>query len=178
MGTPVDFRPEKLVIAALLGAGVGREEALTPLSRDFGPADFTSREMSFDFTDYYAREMGPGLRRIFVSFRGLVGPERLAEIKLATNRLEAGTASGGKRRINLDPGLLCLSRFVLATTKESSHRIPLSSGIYGEVTLMFEGGTFRPLEWTYPDYRSPQYISVLNGIRSLYRSQISGEALR
>jgi hypothetical protein len=169
----VRFREEKLVIAALLGAGVSREEALAPLRRDFGSADFTSREIPFDFTDYYTREMGPGLRRLFVSFRTLVSPDRLAEIKLATNRLEAGTVDGGRRRINLDPGLLCLSRFVLATTKESSHRIPLASGIYAEVTLIFQGGTFRPLEWTYPDYKSPEYIAALNSIRALYRTQIS-----
>ncbi len=178
MGSPSEFHPEKLVVAVLLGARVAAEEPLAPLVEDYGPADLVSPEIPFGFTDYYEREMGPGLRRVFLSFSTLVRPERLAAIKLATNRREAQGASGGGRRFNLDPGLLCLSRFVLATTKEGSHRIPLASGIYAEVTLVFEGGTFRPLEWTYPDYRSAQYISILNEIRSLYRGQTRGNGPR
>jgi hypothetical protein len=60
---------------------------------------------------------------------------------------------------------------VLATTKESSHRVPLASGIWAEVTLLFEKGSFRPVEWTYPDYRSPGCIAILNSIRALYKEQ-------
>ncbi len=178
MGNASEFRPEKLVVAVLLGAGAAAEEALGPLVEDYGPADLVSPEIPFGFTDYYEKEMGPGLRRLFVSFGTLVRPERLAAIKLSTNRREALAAGGGGRRLNLDPGLLCLSRFILATTKNGSQRIPLASGIYAEVTLVFEGGTFRPLEWTYPDYRTDQYISVLNAVRALYREQIRGSEHR
>ena len=74
--------------------------------------------------------------------------------------------------MNLDPGLLSLPRFVLATTKESAHRIPLEEGIYAEITLLYEKGSFRPLAWTYPDFRSEGYIVLLNEIRLRYKSQL------
>ncbi len=95
----------------------------------------------------------------------------IAEIKLQTNRVEEQFREAGGRKVNIDPGLLCLSRFILVTTKESAHRIPLSGGIHAEITLLFHKGSFRPLEWTYPDYRSPEYLHVLNEIRGLYKAQ-------
>ena len=116
--------------------------------------------------------MGTPIRRFFVSFSRLVDPGQLALIKTQTNALEDGFREGGRRRVNLDPGLLALSRFVLATAKESSHRVALASGIWAEVTLLFEKGSFRPVEWTYPDYRSAAYIAILNTIRGLYRDQV------
>jgi hypothetical protein len=172
MGTPVAFAPEKLVMAILTSRIDRIKEILGGLREDYGPTDFVSEVIPFDFTGYYDREMGEGIRRLFVSFDRLVAPDSLSAIKLATNSREDLYREGGGRTVNLDPGLLCLSRFVLATTKESSHRIPLAHGIYAEVTLVFEKGSFRPMEWTYPDYRSEIYIAVLNEIRRLYRNQV------
>jgi hypothetical protein len=40
------------------------------------------------------------------------------------------------------------------------------------VTLLFEKGSFRPVEWTYPDYRSAGYIAILNSIRALHKEQV------
>ena len=31
---------------------------------------------------------------------------------------------------------------------------------------------FRSLEWTYPDFRSPVYLAVLNDIRARYKAQL------
>jgi hypothetical protein len=67
---------------------------------------------------------------------------------------------------------MALSRFSLATTKESAHRVPLSHGIYAEITLLYSKGGFRPLDWTYPDFRSPAYLAVLNDIRARYKAQL------
>ncbi len=64
--------------------------------------------------------------------------------------IEDAFREGGDRTLNLDPGLLSLSRFALATTKDGSHRIPLRDGIYAEVTLVYERGGFHPLPWTVP----------------------------
>ncbi len=172
MGTQAPFRQEKLVIGILAAAGEDGGALIAELSRSFGPADYKSPWMPFDFSPYYDPEMGGGIRRAFVSFSRLVDPSSLAAIKTATNALENGRRVEGRRRVNLDPGLLCLSRFVLASTKESSHRIALADGIYAEITLVFEHGTFRPVEWTYPDYRSPGYISILNEIRGLFRARL------
>ncbi|MCX6827557.1 MAG: DUF4416 family protein, partial [candidate division Zixibacteria bacterium] len=71
----------------------------------------------------------------------------------------------GKRRINIDPGYLTLDRLVLATGKDAAHRIYLRKGVYAEVTLIYHSGSFQPLPWSYPDYRSEQVISSLNQFR-------------
>jgi hypothetical protein len=172
METMSDFAAEKLVVAVLISRDELKAELMETLTGLFGPADFRSEELDFTFTHYYDEEMGTPIRRFFVSFRKLIAPERLAEIKLLTGTVENRFRRRGKRCINLDPGCLSLSRFILASTKDSSHRIPLVRGIYAEITLMFERGDYRPLEWTYPDYRSPAYRRILKQIRTLYRQQL------
>jgi hypothetical protein len=172
MGTAADFTLEKLVIGVLASRPGGDGDLVLALEERWGSADLVSDALPFDFSDYYDREMGTPIRRFFVSFERLIDPAGLARIKLETNSLEDRLREQGRRKVNLDPGLLSLSRFVLATTKESSHRIPLASGIWAEVTLLFEKGSFRPVEWTYPDYRSAGYIAILNSIRALHKEQV------
>ena len=104
------------------------------------------------YTAYYEREMGPGLSRCFWVFADPFPMGGLQEAKLATNRLERVFSENGKRRINLDPGLLSLDSLVLATTKPYFHRIYLSKGIYAELELVFKRGRMESLPWTYPDY--------------------------
>jgi hypothetical protein len=176
MGTPEVFRPEKLVIAMLVSRIGDKDAILEALRSRFGPIDFQSPLLPFAFTGYYTAEMGPVLHRMFASFAALVNPDTLAGIKLATNALEDLFREGGGRRANLDPGLLSLGRFSLASVKNGPHRIPLERGIYAEVTLLYERGSFRPVEWTYPDYRSAGYISVLNAVRVLYKTQLRSPA--
>ena len=171
MGEATQFLPEKLVMAILISRLEREQELLEILDRTWGQPDLCSPSMPFTYTDYYDTEMGPGIQRFFVSFRRLVDPSLAADIKLQTNRIEERFREGDARKVNIDPGLLCLSRFVLVTTKESAHRIPLSGGIYAEVTLLFHKGSYRPLEWTYPDFRSPEYLRILNEIRGLYKAQ-------
>ena len=170
MGEAKDFHPEKLVVAVLAGA-VDPRDVLTALSESFGASDHVGGLIPFDFTRYYEKEMGSPLYRVFLSFERLVDPGTLADIKHATNRIEDRFRREGRRTANLDPGLLSLSSFVLATTKQSAHRVALHSGIYAEVTLLYQRGSFRPLDWTYPDYRSAAYIEELVAIRALFKAQ-------
>jgi hypothetical protein len=79
---------------------------------------------------------------------------------------------GSRRRINLDPGYVDLSKLVLATTKNHQHRLYLGQGVYGEVTLRFTRKSFRPWEWTYPDYRSEHYVQFFNEVRNTYLEQL------
>ena len=167
------FTKEKLVIGVLISAEAIRRQLLARITDEFGEIDLQSDTLPFDFTHYYDAEMGVPIKRFFVSIEELKPPDSLSDIKLRSNRIEDEFRVEGKRRINLDPGFLALSRFVLATTKEGSHRIPLCSGIYGEITLLFEKGEFRPLPWTYPDFRSDAYRSILKKIREIYKLQRS-----
>jgi hypothetical protein len=74
--------------------------------------------------------------------------------------------------LNLDPGVLSLGKFVLATTKDQAHRVYLGDGIFAEVTLRFEAGAFRPWPWTYADYREPAVCDFLKEARVYYRERL------
>ena len=172
MGSVKPFTPEKLVIPLLTADAGLLGTVYSALEELFGPRDFESGPIDFSFTTYYEPEMGPALIRTITCFERLVSPEELPAVKLACNGLESTFAVDGRRRINLDPGLISFKRFILATTKNNGHRIPLRDGIYGEVTLVYVAGAFRSLQWTYPDYRSPAYIEVLDEIREIYKRQL------
>jgi hypothetical protein len=171
VGATHPFEPEQLVVAVLSSRPSSLSEARRALAECFGPVIFASDPTPWSFTTYYDREMGPGIVRLFWAFTRLVDPAELPSIKLTTNGIEDAFREDGSRKLNLDPGLLSLSRFVLATTKDGSHRIPLRDGIYAEVTLVFEHGEFRPLPWTYPDYQTEGCRSVLKAIRDGYRKR-------
>jgi hypothetical protein len=175
MGIAYPFATEQLVVAVLSTRPDRLSEARRALEARFGPVVFASDPIPWNFTAYYDREMGPGIVRLFWAFERLVDPSGLPAIKRQTNDIEGTFQEGGGRKLNLDPGLLALSRFVLATTKDGSHRIPLSDGIYAEVTLVFERGEFRPLPWTYPDYRNDGCRAVLKTIRDGYRDRLRAE---
>ncbi len=140
-------------------------------AKEFGSIDYRSSLIPFKYTDYYKKEMGHALNRKFISFKERVSPERLPQIKLTTNSLEDKFSikknDGSKRQINIDPGYLSDSKFVLATTKDYCHRLYLNNGIYAEVTLMWRKSSFQPTEWTYPDYKTREYIDILNAIRNI-----------
>ena len=117
--------------------------------------------------------MGPDLHKQFFVFRDLIPADLLAETKLRTNALEKRVRSSAvypeSRPLNLDPGILSLGKFMLATMKDQAHRIYLRDGVYAEVTLRFEAGLFQPWPWTYADYRQQVVLDFLNKAREFYR---------
>lgn len=142
------------------------------LSKKYGPIDFESNAIDFKYTDYYENEMGKILFRRFISFKKLQKPDHFIDIKLLCTKLEKKYAPKDKRIINIDPGYLNEAKLVLTTTKDFSHRIYLGKGVYAEVTLYFKDGNFCDFATTFPDYRTPEYKSILNTIRDIYRDQI------
>lgn len=161
-----------LVVPFLVTPAVSRDEVTAELSRRWGGIEYVSPAVDFGYTSYYEPEMGPNLTRYIVGFETLIDPSELAEIKIRTNEIEAGFSARGRRRANLDPGLLGLERLVLASTKDNGRRIPLRDGIYAEITLIYHHGDFRPLEWTYPDYRSEAYLACFRELRLAYRRKL------
>jgi hypothetical protein len=178
VGEAAPFHPEALVVGVLSSGAANWPLARGALELEFGPLRLESPPEPFGWTDYYEAEMGPALQRRFLAFDRLVDPAALAGIKLACNRIESKTARADRagRAINLDPGILSLGRFCLATTKNRAHRIPLSSGIYAELTLVYKGKAFQPLPWTYPDYASEAFRSLLNGWREIFAEELKGRA--
>jgi Domain of unknown function (DUF4416) len=143
----------------------------------FGPVALASQPYEFCQTAYYEAAMGPGLQKQLLAFQDLVPAERLAAFKLRTNELEADLAAAKRyaeaRPLNVDPGILTLGKFMLATTKDQAHRVYLRDGIYGEVTLRFEAGGFEPWPWTYADYRLVEVRAFLKEARDFYRQQLN-----
>lgn len=164
--------PVKLVVGLIFNDNDARLAVLDRLTRVFGEADFQSGTMPFTYTDYYEKEFGKNLKRSFISFKELIPSEALPRIKADTNKLEIKFSFKGKRKINIDPGYLTLAKFVLASTKDYAHRVYLGSGIYAEMTLLFKKDSFQPWEWTYPDYRTREYIDIFNRIRTIYSQQV------
>lgn len=144
-------------------------KALDMLSVQIGAIEKQTPVVPFLHTNYYEKEMGKGLMRTYTLFGALAERESLPEIKLITNEIEQSFASERKRNVNIDPGYVALEHVILATTKGYAHRVHLKNGIYADLTLMYRNGTYRPLEWTYPDYAEAQTISLFIHWREHYK---------
>jgi hypothetical protein len=148
------------------------------LEKSYGPVAMASEPYDFHHTAYYEPTMGAGLRKCLYAFRNPVPADCLPAVKRHTNALETELARAGTyaepRPLNLDPGLLSLGKFVLATTKDQAHRIYLRDDIFAEVTLRFEAGAFEPWPWTYADYREPAVRDFLRQARDFYRGRLRG----
>ncbi|MBF0230763.1 MAG: DUF4416 family protein [Desulfamplus sp.] len=176
MTIPKEPDKAKLVISLFMNNKNIVESALPELERLFGETDMISDWFNFDFTDYYYGEMGSPLFRKVAVFKELIHQIDLAEIKEKTNILEKRWAineeTGTKRALNIDPGYLLLSRFILATGKDYSHRIYIGRGIYADLTLIYKKGGFKSLEWTYPDYASVDMFNFLEQVRAKYANDL------
>ena len=172
MSTPSEPEKVKLITSLFSPQKDLIDQVIPEMESIFGPVDWKSGELFFDRTKYYAREMGWPLFRRFISFKDLIRPEDLIEVKLKTNHIEKHYVEEGKRRINIDPGYIALERLILATGKNYTHRIYLGQGIYADLTLIYQRGTFQPLEWTYRDYSDPEMIDCFNRLREDYKNQL------
>jgi len=172
MGKAREVWPVKILVGLLSQNVELFETVKLELEREWGPIDQQSELMEFNFTRYYEEELGSDLKRLFISFAGLADPGRLPEMKLFTNYVENKLSVGGRRRVNIDPGYITPARLILATTKDHSHRVYLGKGIYGDLTLIYSQGSFNPLPWTYPDYRSEEYGAYFGRVREICREQL------
>lgn len=176
MGIPRPPAPVVLLVGLLSGDPDLLRRARQLLSRRFGPIQHESPLWPFEATDYYAAEMGTGLQRGFASFAQLIAPDHLVEVKHETNALEAQIAEQClqpdlARPVNIDPGYIDLSKLVLASTKDSGHRVCIGRNLYAEVTLRYQHGAWHTLPWTYPDYARPEYHAFFTRVRAGLRQQ-------
>jgi len=178
MTEPKPFSTVKLICGIIASEEKFFKRAEKRLVELYGPLDLTSQLFEFDFTDYYEKQMGQNLRRIFVSFGNLISPEDLSDIKIRTNALEEEITEelkAGKRIVNLDPGYMTASALVMATAKDFAHRIPLQHGIYAHLEFLFGKNDVRPLSWTYPDFETKGYQEFFLKIRRIYLSQVQDQ---
>jgi hypothetical protein len=166
----------KLIIGLLGCDRNALDAAIKVITKKFGRIDLLSDIWPFEQTDYYRDETGDNILRQFVSAEKLMSPDRLADIKLQTNKLEKKLAKKIKtnlsRPVNIDPGLIESSKLVLATTKNYSHRIYIGKRIWGEATLVYDKGQWKTLDYTYPDYRQKCYHDFFSRVRTKLIQQL------
>ena len=165
--------PVKLIIGMFMAQGEQFHRLAAALADAYGPPDMISPWIPFDQTDYYFEEMGGPLNRRMMAFTELVDPGRLPSVKRFCHELEQTAMAGERRCVNIDPGYLCRSRFVLATGKDFTHRIYIGDAVYADLTLVVKDGAFAPLPWTYPDYREPALLQFLERARSKHLSDLA-----
>jgi len=170
---PIDIQQPQSM--ALICAIMARDQHLLEQARDqletrLGPIHRQGPIYPFDYTTYYAAEMGANLIKQLIWFRQPVDPAVLPGTKQQTMEIERElaekTADKIGRRVNIDPGLVSIESLVLASTKYSGHRICIAPGLYAETTLLFKKGRYSPFEWTYLDYQTDTVQEFLQTIRT------------
>jgi len=121
---------------------------------------------------YYSQEMGEGLLKVFVSLKGFMRKEELLYFKLWAMGVERLFSCQGKRSINLDPGYVDESHLILASSKKRGGRFYLGGGVYAEMEYLFLYGGFRPLYWTYGDYRDKKVIAFFEEVREDFLEEL------
>jgi Domain of unknown function (DUF4416) len=164
--------PVKYFVALLWSDAVSLTEARAHLVQRFGEIDFEGPDHAFDLTDYYAAEMGVGLKRRLLAFESLRSPEDLAADKQTCIGIEEALAGPSGRRVNLDVGYLDHNKIVLASIKAAGQKIYLSAGIYADLVARYAQGRYQPFAWTFPDFKDGRYDVELTALRERYLGQI------
>ncbi len=177
MSEPRESQPCKLFVSVIFSSSVLLEQVQEEMEERIGLFEMHSRRFPFDKTEYYREEMGTGLKRIFFVFQGTFGREFLVEAKHACFELENLYSIKGRRRVNLDPGIVTLENVVLATFKNYSHRIYIRKGVYGDLTFRYVAKQFTNLPWTYPDLREEGVASFFQEVRDRLTKEIGGREI-
>lgn len=147
------------------------DEALKAVwEKEFGESFFFKPEFN-PLVKYYSKEMGQELDRFFVVAAKPVERDLIVPAKLKALVWERNWARDNNRMVNVDIGTLSAENFILATTKNYSHRIYLSHDIFADLTYYFHEGKFQTLPWTYPDYVDDKKIEFFTWLRSYLLAQ-------
>ncbi len=162
MSNEVFFHPVKLIAGVLYPDDQWWQWTAEALTREWGEPELYSDPFPFSSTDYYS-DIAPRLFRRFVAFKGLRDGSELIAWKKRSCAMERESRT--PRAVNIDPGYVNGARLVLASTKDHAHRIYLSQGIYGEVTMRYRFKHWAPFDYTFPDFASGQYDPFLSLVR-------------
>lgn len=149
------------------------KQAIKKLEKKFGSIKLKTEGYNFSYSDYYKKEMGEHLKKELLVFNKMIKRENIVSVKKITDKIEKKLSDKSKiennRTVNIDPGILTLENFLLATNKNFSHRVYIKSGVFLDLTLIYkkhEG--FTTLPWTYADFKSDNNILFLNKVRNLF----------
>ncbi|MDD0852386.1 DUF4416 family protein [Halobacteriovorax sp. GB3] len=147
---------------------ITKQELISFWESEFGESIYFQTDHC-PMKEYYSKEMGDveKLERFFLVSRVPMERESLVSLKVWADQLEKSYFQDDKRVFNLDIGLLTLENFSLATGKSYAHRIYLGQGVYSDLNHTFSNKSFEPLPWTYPDYKTSEFIDYLNYLRGI-----------
>lgn len=142
--------------------------------QSWGPSEVFTHYY-FPMKRYYSKEMGPMelLQRAFFFGSKPTPRENLIDSKLWAVNQELKFRKVGNRAVNWDTGMISLENVQLATSKNYIHRIYLGRGVFSELTLTFEGRSYRKLAWTYPDYQDPEIVEEFNRRRKFLQKSLN-----
>ncbi len=153
--------PAFLFLSFLYRSDLHSEESLIYFTQDkFGPGSLF-RPTQNPLFDYYAKEMSHPLARFFFVPQKLMSRDQMLLTKVESLEWERSWSIDGKRMVNIDVGMLSPENFILATTKNYSHRVYLGEDIFADLTYQFQKGKFHTFPWTYPDYLDQEKIDFL-----------------
>lgn len=115
---------------------------------------------------YYSKEMGDSLKRVFYVTTNSFPREFLLTNKLLSLNWEEEWGQDGKRMVNVDIGFVSAENFILATTKNYSHRVFLGQNIFADLTYQSVEGKYQTLPWTYPDFKDQSKVDFFSWCRS------------
>jgi len=158
-----------VVVGVLSGQESAEQGAIARLEGRLGQVALSGPRLPFDWTDYYEREMGPGLMRQYLAFGSLMPEQDLVDLKYEVSRIEAEFAQDDHRVVNLDPGYVDLLKVVLASWKTGMHKIYLSRGVWADPVLIYSDGRFNCQDWTFPDLKSESHHEFFMEARRLFK---------
>lgn len=164
--------PSKLFLAILWSEKFGKLKEIIDFMDSSFLENFDCRcqksftPLYFPMRNYYEKEMGGELKRVFLLMTNKFERSQYVAIKKFTISLEKETACDQKRRLNIDPGLLSLEQALLISTKPYSHRIYLQDNLYAELLYEFKNKQYQSLPWTYPDYKAGEVIDLFTSWRN------------
>jgi hypothetical protein len=158
-----------LLMASILGQDLEAvDRAVAGCADQLGRLLLVSEPLAFPHPDDYREELGPTPARRLVAFDRMQDSPPLPHITRQCCRLEVALGrAGGRRQLNIDPGLVGEEHVVLASTKPRGHRIHLGRGIYADLMLLRGPDGYQPLPWTYPDYAGAELRGILERMRDL-----------
>jgi hypothetical protein len=173
MSHPVDPSPCLYFVAITTSLPELWEKVINELKKELGKVLLYSETYNFsEFTSYYEKEMGKNLLKKFYFFEKLRNPDFLINLKHICYEIEKEFSKEGKRKVNVDPGYITLSKLVLATFKDFSHRIYLGQNVFAEVTLIYQHKNFVELPWTYRDYKQKEVIEIFKKAREILKEKL------
>ncbi len=145
------------------------------LAAGYGGVALWGEAAPFCQTRYYEPEMGSALQRFYCALGELLPAEELPRLKRDAWAVERRHLEGGRRPVNLDPGVLDHSKVVLASFKQGPQKIHLGGGIWADLVLYYQNGGYGPLPWTFPDLKGGDHRAFFAAARKLYKERLKAQ---